>query len=87
MTPRTCFLYAFGETPSNKLDKLPELLKETQSNSNLINFAEERRSRPLVPSQFKKAPNLKSNYISLIKQQDGAQKEPSVMSSFSRGAS
>jgi hypothetical protein len=73
MTPRTMKLYAFGETSSSELERLPQLWgnKNTQSSQgqilNFSNGGNHHHAPPVpVPTQFSKAGSLKQNFVSNI---------------------
>jgi hypothetical protein len=59
MTPRTMKLYAFGETSSIELERLPQLWGNKSNmplggQAQLLNFNKDHHHPPPVPTQFSK---------------------------------
>ena len=75
-------MYAFGESASGELDKLPKLWATNPAvgdKAQLLNFQRDHKTQPPVPNSFG---DMKSSYINKIKQSGpGATgtAEPTVM--------
>lgn len=74
MTPRTFKLYAFGETPSGKLDELPNIWGKNQQinqTPQLINFSKNPSDQKTLPGSFGKGnASYKSNLAGYLQKQN-----------------